>query len=139
MLSAAFDLSSLREALNQCLPRLGIPAAYLMLQDPAPSIGARVIFAHDPLRDQAVLDAFLEAPIAVALAPEGLLDPARAHALAVEPLFFKADPFGYAIFEMGASQNLVYDAGREQVSGALKVAFLIQELQARAGELQEAY
>jgi len=32
-LSAAFDIESLGEALGECLPRLGVPSAYLLVHD----------------------------------------------------------------------------------------------------------
>jgi len=40
---------------------------------------------------------------------------------------------------MGPEEGLVYEALRAQISGGLKVALLIEELQVRAGQLQEAY
>jgi signal transduction histidine kinase/CheY-like chemotaxis protein len=58
--------------------------------------------------------------------------------MVVQPLFFKDDSFGHAIFEMGPLDGLTYEALREQISGALKVAKLIEELQVRAGQLQES-
>jgi Transcriptional regulators len=139
MLSAAFDLESLGTALRECLPRLAVPSAYLVLDDAASATGARVAFAHDPGRDPAVLDSLREATIEGTFVPDGLLPVDHTYAMVVEPLFFKDDAFGYAIFEMGPTEGLIYEALREQISGALKVALLIEELQVRAGELQEAY
>lgn len=139
MLSAAFDLESLGKALRECLPRLAVPSAYLVLNDEVSSTGARVAFAHDPGRDPGALAALLVAATEGTFVPDGLLPVDRTYAMVVEPLFFKDDPFGYAIFEMGPMEGLIYEALREQISGALKVALLIEELQVRAGQLQEAY
>jgi DNA-binding LacI/PurR family transcriptional regulator/signal transduction histidine kinase len=139
MLSAAFDLESLGKALRECLPRLGVPSAYLVLDDKISSAGARMAFAHDPGRDPAALEGLRDAAIEGTFVPDGLLPVDRTYAMVVEPLFFKDDPFGYAIFEMGPMEGITYEALREQISGALKVALLIEELQVRAGQLQEAY
>ena len=139
MLSAAFDLESLGKALRECLPRLGVPSAYLVLDDKISSAGARMAFAHDPGRDPAALEGLRDATIEGTFVPGGLLPVDRTYVMVVEPLFFKDDPFGYGIFEMGPMEGLTYEALREQVSGALKVALLIEELQVRAGQLQEAY
>ena len=70
--------------------------------------------------------------------PDGLLPVDRTYAMVVEPLFFKDDPFGYAVFEMGPIEGFTYEALRVRISGALKVALLIEELQVRAGELRQA-
>jgi signal transduction histidine kinase len=59
--------------------------------------------------------------------------------MVVQPLFFKDDSFGHAIFEMGPLDGLTYEALREQISGAIKVARLIEEVKERAGQLQAAY
>jgi signal transduction histidine kinase/CheY-like chemotaxis protein len=56
----------------------------------------------------------------------------------VEPLFFKDDPLGYAVFEMGPTEAFTYEALRVRLSSALKVALLIEELQVRAGQLRQA-
>ena len=137
-ISAAFDLASLADALRDDLPRLGIPSAYVVLDDGAVG-GANVAFAHNSAREPAALDVFHEASPGQAIAPDGLLPIDHTYGMAVEPLFFKDDRFGYAIFEMGPLGGGVYETLREQLSGALKVASLIDELKVRAAELQGAY
>ena len=139
MLSAAFDLESLGGALRECLPRLGVPSAYLVLGDEASPAGAQVALAHDPEADPGTLAGLLDARIGAPFLPGALLPADRPCAVVVAPLFFQDDQLGYAVFEMGPTEGLVYDSLREQISGALKVALLIEELQVRAGQLQEAY
>jgi signal transduction histidine kinase/DNA-binding LacI/PurR family transcriptional regulator/ActR/RegA family two-component response regulator len=136
-LSAAFDLKSLGDALRECLPRLGIPSAYLVLNN-EDSPGTRVAFAHDPGRDPETLEGLHDDTNDGAFAPDGLLPVDRTYAMVVQPLFFKDETFGHAIFEMGPLDGLTYEALREQVSGALKVARLIEELQVRAGQLRQS-
>jgi DNA-binding LacI/PurR family transcriptional regulator/signal transduction histidine kinase/ActR/RegA family two-component response regulator len=138
MLSAAFDLESLGKALRECLPRLGVPSAYLVVHDGISWAGARVAFAHDPERDPGALERLRDAAVEGTFVPAGLLPVDRTFSMVVQPLFFKDDAFGYAIFEMGPIGGTVYDALRRQISGALKVSLLIEELQVRAGQLRQA-
>jgi signal transduction histidine kinase/DNA-binding LacI/PurR family transcriptional regulator/ActR/RegA family two-component response regulator len=141
ILSAAFDLESLDTALRESLPHLGVPSAYIVLGEDASAAGARVVFAHDPGRDPAVLEAVRHARIQGTAIPDGLLPADRAYAMVVEPLFFKDDPLGYAVFEMRPEDAFTYDAYgalRVRISGALKVALLVEELQVRVGELRQA-
>jgi DNA-binding LacI/PurR family transcriptional regulator/signal transduction histidine kinase len=138
-LSAAFDLASMADALRDCLPRLGIASAYVVLDDGSPASPARVAFAHDSAREPDALEAFRDASPLGSIVPDGLLPSDHTYAMAVEPLFFKDDPFGYVMFEMGQTGGLVYETLREQISGVLKVTSLIEELKVRAVELQEAY
>jgi DNA-binding LacI/PurR family transcriptional regulator/signal transduction histidine kinase len=138
-LSAAFDVDSLAEALRESLPRLGIPSAYVVLDEGNGATGARVAFAHDAAREQVDLDRFRGLSPAGSVAPEGLLPTDHLFGMAVEPLFFKDDAFGYAAFEMGPIGGGVYETLRGEISGALKVTSLLDQLQVRAGELQTAY
>jgi signal transduction histidine kinase/DNA-binding LacI/PurR family transcriptional regulator/CheY-like chemotaxis protein len=140
-LSAGFDLSSLAEAMHESLPRLGVPSAYLVLDGAASAGGARVAFAHDPLRGAVDLDRLMAVEVRDGSLPDGLLPCDRACALVVEPLFFKDDPLGYAVFEMAPRDSFTYDAFgalRVRISGAVKVALLIEELQMSAGQLRQA-
>jgi DNA-binding LacI/PurR family transcriptional regulator/signal transduction histidine kinase/ActR/RegA family two-component response regulator len=141
ILSAAFDLESLGKALRECLPRLDVPSAYLVLDEDISSAGARVVFAHDPGRDPAALEGLRDATIEGTSIPDGLLPVDRTYAMVVEPLFFKDDSLGYAIFEMGPMGAFTYDAFgalRVRISAALEVALLIEELQVRADQLRQA-
>jgi signal transduction histidine kinase/DNA-binding LacI/PurR family transcriptional regulator/ActR/RegA family two-component response regulator len=136
-LSAAFDLESLGEALRECLPRLSVPSAYLVLDEDTPATGA-VVFAYDPRRDEAVLEGLRGARTEAGYLPAGLLPFDRSFAMVVEPLFFKDDPLGYALFEMGPIDSFIYDALRVRLSGTLKVVMLNQELRLRASQLRQA-
>jgi hypothetical protein len=51
----------------------------------------------------------------------------RDYAFVVEPLFFKQDQLGFALFELGPSEGTVYEALRDQVSAALKGALMVEE------------
>jgi DNA-binding LacI/PurR family transcriptional regulator/signal transduction histidine kinase len=136
-LSKAFDLERLAGALHDGLLRLGIPRGYLVLGD-GPEAGDRLAFVHDPGLAAGSAAAPLDSRIEAPFMPGGFLPTDRSSAVVVAPLFFQDAQFGYAVFEMGPSEGLVYDSLRERISGALKVSLLIAELKMQAGELQEA-
>jgi DNA-binding LacI/PurR family transcriptional regulator/signal transduction histidine kinase/ActR/RegA family two-component response regulator len=138
VLSAAFDLESLQHALHECLPKLGFPSAYLVLDSDLSSAGGRVVFAYDRRREPATLEGLRSATVHGTSLPPGLLPADRIHAMVVEPLFFKDDPLGYAVFEMGPKEASTYNVLRARIGGALKVALLIEELQIRADQLRQA-
>ena len=82
-LSAAFDLPSLADALRDCLPRLGIPSAFVVLDDDGGGDGARVAFAHDSARDPKELETFGDARPGRRIAPAGLLPVDHTYGMAV--------------------------------------------------------
>jgi signal transduction histidine kinase/DNA-binding LacI/PurR family transcriptional regulator len=137
-LSAAIDLESLGHALLDCLPRLAVPSACLVLDDGVSVHGGRVVFVYDPARDEASLQKLRDASTERGFLPAGLLPFERDFVMVVEPLFFKDDPLGYAVFEMGPIDSFIYDALRVRVSAALKVAMLNTELRLRASQLRQA-
>ncbi|MBN2535309.1 MAG: substrate-binding domain-containing protein [Spirochaetales bacterium] len=59
--------------------------------------------------------------------PKGNIGP-----LIVEPLYFRFEQLGLIIFEMSNIENTIYDALRQQLSSALKGAFLMQEIKNHA-------
>jgi DNA-binding LacI/PurR family transcriptional regulator/signal transduction histidine kinase/CheY-like chemotaxis protein len=137
-LSGAFDLQSLATALGECLPWLGIPSAFVVLDRDFDTGEPRVAIAYDPRRDAATLARITGSKLESSSLPVGLLPTDRTYTMIVEPLFFKFDPLGYAIFEMGPKDAFTYDSLRIRVSGALKVSGLIEELRVRADQLRQA-
>ena len=149
-----FDVVSLASALADQLPRLGILSCYLALYENGDGVtgNARLILAHDNRRrlgNEWIGRVFQ----ARRLVPEGLTLSENRSAHIVEPLFFQDHSLGYVILEMGPRQGVIYEALRDQLSAALKGALLVQEvvekdrerqalmetLERRAGELEEAY
>lgn len=61
------------------------------------------------------------------LVPVGLLSQERRYTIVVEPLYFREDQLGFALFEMGPRDGIVYEILRGQISSALKKAFLFEE------------
>jgi signal transduction histidine kinase len=164
-MAAAIDLESLGRILDERLPAIGVPGAFIVLYgrgasaapevhlqlDPR-SAERRLVVAHDPRRQAPFVEGGLAFP-GSALLPEAVSLDDRRRALVVEPLFFKDDPLGYVAFELGPFDGLIYESLREQISWVLKVALLIDQLvatgteratlladlQVRAGQLEAAY
>lgn len=148
-----FDISALTSSVAEQLPRLGIQSCYLALfEDPPVGRHARLIMAHDSQRQlpENLVGSVFESRH---LVPNQLLPAGRRTSYIVEPLFFKQQRLGYALFEMGPRQGIIYEALRDQISAALKGAMLVQEvveknrerelllnaLGKRAAELEQAY
>ncbi len=149
-----FDVVSLASALSDQLPRLGIQSCYLALYEDADGVNgnAKLILAHDNRR-QLATDWVGQVFPARRLVPAGLVLADSRSEHIIEPLFFKDHSLGFVILEMGPRQGVIYEALRDQLSAALKGALLVQEvvekdrerealmqtLERRAGELEEAY
>src|SRR6185369_7934416 len=62
------------------------------------------------------------------LAPPGALPKERRAAFVLEPLFFKEEQLGSVLLEMGPREGAVYEALRDQISGALTATLLLQQI-----------
>lgn len=151
-LITSFDIPSLVDAVVTQLPRLEIPTAFVALYEPGPGDPgqARLILAHGETTRGSTLP---PAYPCHQLIPSELLPTTRSYAYVVEPLFFKDEQLGFALFEVGPRDGAVYEALRDELSAALKGALLVREvvekdlerqrllrdLEKRARQLQEAY
>ena len=54
----------------------------------------------------------------------------------VEPLYFRKNQLGFALFEVGPKKGNIYETLRRQVSSSLNGAFLVEEEEKRAHQLQ---
>jgi signal transduction histidine kinase/DNA-binding LacI/PurR family transcriptional regulator/AraC-like DNA-binding protein/DNA-binding response OmpR family regulator len=130
-LVTTFDVAELAEVLARDLPGLGIACCYLALyHDPQqPSEGARLILAYD---DQGRIDLSGEQvtyPCDQLLPPNvsarHILD--RDCRLVVEPLYFREEQIGFALFGIGPRDGTIYEVLRGQISSSLKGALLFDE------------
>jgi len=153
-LITSFDVVTLVRAVAQQLPRLEIPTAFLALYQPGPGAPrrARLVLAHGRATATSAEGSDVDFPCSD-LVPRDLLPNDRRYAYVVEPLFFKDEQLGFALFEIGPSDGVVYEALRDELSAALKGALLVREgvqkdlerqrlvrdLERRARQLQEAY
>jgi DNA-binding LacI/PurR family transcriptional regulator/serine phosphatase RsbU (regulator of sigma subunit) len=142
--SGKLDVRSLMEALVQFLPDLRLPGCFIAVYDRAhaPLKGAQLRLAYDLQRPELTLagaPAGEEVSFPTAsLAPEGLLFGGRRCTYVVEPLFFDEEQIGLATFEVGPREGFIYEALRDQISGALKGAYLVQQVLDEARRRQAA-
>ncbi|MDP9150587.1 MAG: PP2C family protein-serine/threonine phosphatase, partial [Myxococcota bacterium] len=128
-LLTAVDTRSLVAAIAQQLPRLEISACSLAVYE-GPAFGdaatARSLFVYD---DGRVLEADGQGDAFPArdLAPRGWMD-ARARTLIAGPLVFRGEQLGFALFEVGPHDGIVYESLRELVSGAIQGARLVERV-----------
>jgi signal transduction histidine kinase/DNA-binding LacI/PurR family transcriptional regulator/AraC-like DNA-binding protein len=142
VLSTALSIEALMDDLARELPRLGIPGCYVVLyEDPEPPTEwARLVLAYEE-QDRIDLAQGGRRFRSSALLPDGLLDPTITRDLLVEPLYFRTEQLGYAVFAIGPREPGLYEALRTQISSALKSASLMErnvELYQEAVEAREA-
>jgi len=126
-LNVVTNLAELTEVLEHSLALLGIPRCYLfMYEDPLDPDGlARFVFAYED-RKRVFFDPHGALFQARKLLPDGLLNFDRQHSLVVEPLFFRDDQLGYAVFEADPQQEAIYEILGGQISAALKRTLLTE-------------
>jgi signal transduction histidine kinase len=151
-LVTTFDVSGLVSVVSEQFPRLGIKACYVALGEANEGPKrARLLLAYDRARqiESVGAETFDVREIVPRLMERGQ----AARAWIVEPLSFKEEQLGYAVFEMGPREGSIYEALRDQLSGALKGALLMQQVveqdrerqrlmqdsERRAAELESAY
>jgi signal transduction histidine kinase/DNA-binding LacI/PurR family transcriptional regulator/AraC-like DNA-binding protein/DNA-binding response OmpR family regulator len=130
ILLTTFDLPGLTGALKECLPKLGIPSAYLALyeENEWPLDNARLVMAYTDEKNIPI-DPQGRRFQAAELVPSDLLPNNRRYSLVVEPLFFQDKALGYVVFEIGPRDGDVYELLRSNLSSALQGAHLFREIQ----------
>ena len=143
-LITTFDLAKLMDLIAESMPRLGIPSCYLALYDDpqpyrypqSPSEWSRLVLAYN-------LNGRLELPPhgryfrSQRLLPAGTLPHDRQFTMIVEPLYFRREQIGFALFERGPREINVYETLRGQISSALKGALLLQVHKDAEEEIRE--
>ncbi len=144
-LVTAFDLTALMDAVARELPRLGIPACYIVLHR-----------GEDPLQAESRLVLTYNENGRLPLGPGGLLFPTAAilpdqivrddiirddiirddvvrddkvYTHLVLALHFHEEKLGYVVFEPGPRNPVIYETLALQLSTALKGALLVEEMQ----------
>jgi signal transduction histidine kinase/AraC-like DNA-binding protein len=128
-LITTFDMDKLSNVLAERLPSLGIASCYLALyENPPSSLGqSRLVLAFTE-QGRIALAPGGRRFLSRQLSPEGLL-PERRHSFVVEPLYFRDEPIGFVLFEIGPRDGAVYKVLGAQISSALKGALLLQQAQ----------
>jgi signal transduction histidine kinase/CheY-like chemotaxis protein len=97
-----------------------------MYEDPLnPDDLARFIFSYED-HHRVFFDPQGQVFPARQLLPGNLLTAARHHSLVVEPLFFRDDQLGYAIFEADPQEEAIYEILGGQISASLKRTILTE-------------
>jgi len=129
-LITAFNLGKLTDVLAERLPDIGIRSGYLALyENPALSLeSARLMLAYTE-HGRVTLEPSGRQFLSRQLVPPDLLPQGRQYSLLVEPLFFREEQIGFAVFEIGPRDSALYEALRGHISSALKGALLFAEAQ----------
>ncbi|MCX6078096.1 MAG: ATP-binding protein [Chloroflexi bacterium] len=113
--------NELTAMLEHSLQLLKIPRFYLFLyEDPGNLEGlAHHIFSYEINQHKTPDQGSVLFPVHQLL-PTGLLEIDRQYNLVVEPLFFREDQLGYAVFEANPREEAIYEILGGQISAALK-------------------
>jgi serine phosphatase RsbU (regulator of sigma subunit) len=121
VLISSFELAGVMNAVADQLPRLSIPRAMVSLYEVdsnGPTGAANLILAFADGAAQPLPAEGVSFPCAL-LAPAGLFPRDRRRDFVIEPLSTEDLQLGFAVFEMGPTRGLVYEALRDQLSNAL--------------------
>ncbi|MBN1218032.1 MAG: substrate-binding domain-containing protein [Anaerolineae bacterium] len=121
-LTVALNVSELMNILARELPQLGISSCYLSLyEDPEqPDRESRLLLAYDE-RGRIELPATGQQFPSRQLIPDGFLSLQKQGCMIIEPLYFREEPLGFAIFEEEEpAKGHVTRLLRNQISSALK-------------------
>jgi signal transduction histidine kinase/DNA-binding LacI/PurR family transcriptional regulator/AraC-like DNA-binding protein len=132
-LITAFNVEKLADVLVERLPALGIASCYVALyENPALSLErARLVLAYTE-KGRVPLEPAGRSFAARELAPADVLPADRRYSFMLEPLYFREEQIGFALFEIGPRDSTIYEVLRGHISSALKGALLFREaLQAR--------
>lgn len=128
-LGAAFDIATVCEVLMRVVPAVGIEAFALALyDDPLDPMGQACLRAAWHGRRSEFAAAEGRRFESMQLAPADLLFGAGRASYVIEPLFFEARQFGFVIFAASVRTTLIYEALRDQISGALKGGALMAQV-----------
>jgi len=148
MLITTVEVKDLMDVMARELPRLGIPGCYVSLyerssaavrpREQLPAEFSRLVLAYNQggrLAQEASGQLFPSCQ----LVPDGVLRGEKRYSLVGVPLHFREEPLGFALFEMGPRDGVIYEALRGQISSALKGALLVQEVRKAQERLHSLY
>jgi sigma-B regulation protein RsbU (phosphoserine phosphatase) len=128
-LSAAFDIATVGDVLMRVVPAVGIEGFALALHDdPLDPMGQACMQAAWHCHRTEFAAAQGRRFESLELAPAGLLFGGGRASYVIEPLFFEAQQFGFVVFAASVRTTLIYEALRDQISGALKAGALMAQV-----------
>jgi signal transduction histidine kinase/DNA-binding LacI/PurR family transcriptional regulator len=146
-LITTFDFKELIEVTARQLPRLGIERGYISLYEHCsesvrekpgfPAEWSRLVMAYDKNGIIRLEEGRRRFPTC-RLVPEGVLASKNRYHLLVDLLYFRDEPFGIIVFEVGPLDGAIYLILRTQISSALKGAFLFRDHKLAEKELRSS-
>lgn len=133
------DLPSLMNMIVQQLPRLDIRRCCVSLYEnpDRPTEWAWLAVAYDENGRIDLPSKALQFPTCQ-LVPDGLWAQDEACHLMLESLYYRNEKYGIAVFEVGPSTGIIYATLRVQISGALRGALLVRQMEEHALLVQTA-
>ncbi|HKQ69548.1 MAG TPA: substrate-binding domain-containing protein [Polyangiaceae bacterium] len=142
----SFDVAALAQVAAEALPAIGIDRFAISLYDKDDKSlqTSRLLVGSNEARISLLPNATPGARsptfASSALAPAGFFRGDAPYAYAVEPLVFEEHQIGFALFGIhSAAQGTLVAALRKQLSAALEGAVLVDQLEQRAHELEQAH
>jgi DNA-binding LacI/PurR family transcriptional regulator/serine phosphatase RsbU (regulator of sigma subunit) len=133
----SFDIPTLSQAIVKMFPKLDINNFSLSLYDKSTRdfLNSKpIITLRDGKKDALSHDVFFPTSD---LVPGGIKDRQDPFHIIVQPLHFKNEQLGMAVFKDGPLTGYIYDILGEHLSGALQGALLMQKIQEQTITLEE--
>ncbi|MDR0330850.1 MAG: SpoIIE family protein phosphatase [Chitinispirillales bacterium] len=134
----SFDIPALMQAVIRMFPRLEINDFYLSLYDKSTKgfLNSKPVFAlQHGKKENLPPDVFFPTKD---LIPGGVKESEKPFHIIVQPLHFRSEQLGMAVFKDGPLTGYIYDILGEHLSGALQGALLMKKIQEQAATLEEA-
>jgi DNA-binding LacI/PurR family transcriptional regulator/GAF domain-containing protein len=139
-LVTAMDFDEMGRMLDDAFATFGIPRAYVALYEDGddPLRRARLIYHRDLEMDPSVLPESTSLYLTPQLLPTSFWEIERRHELRVEPLYFRENQIGFAMFEGGPLERDLYETLRRHISNAIWKILLVQRIERQALQLRTA-
>jgi len=120
-LSVTNSISELIDVLERSLRLLDISTCYLFLYEnpEGPDKKAKLFFAYENFQRIEIERQAAVFPTSKLL-PDGLINDQRQFSLVVEPIYFREDQLGYAVFAADPHEEAIYEILGGQISASLK-------------------
>jgi DNA-binding LacI/PurR family transcriptional regulator/serine phosphatase RsbU (regulator of sigma subunit) len=126
-LATSVELTTLPDTLARHLPELRIKSFHLVLLDERADSPLGHYLGGLDASGRAALRGGVSFPWREIL-PDAHRNAERRTSFVVEPLYSEGEPLGYLLLEMGSVDGVVFEALRDQLSGALRSTLLFQQL-----------
>ncbi len=133
----SFDIPNLIQAVGRVFPNIGINDFYLSLYDKSTKefLNSKLLFSlQRGKKSISTSDTFFPTD---ELMPGGIKPSSTPFQMVVQPLFFKNEQLGMAVFKNGPSKGYIYEILSEHLSGALQGALLMKKVQEQAITLEQ--